>query len=189
MQTWEYHCSRTPDFKILGDAGWEFVALREGGECVFKRPAPKAVERFTREQTEHALKGAPPLCEVPRLLNPQLAALARRVGHTQMLIVCDRGFPAPLDLPLGTLDLSVTSDVPTIPQVLSALLPELPHDRVIVAGEMQQRSPERWAWHHAQRAPVEAHPHAMFKQIAKEALACVRTGDSTPYGNVIIVGG
>ncbi len=186
---WEYHRSSNPDLKVLGAEGWELVAHRPDGEFIFKRPLPPAAERFTREQTENALKGVAPLYDVPLLLNPNLAALARRIGHTQMLIVCDRGFPVPHSLPLGVVDLSVTSDVPTVPQVLAALLPELPHDRIIVASEMQQRSPDRFAWHSAQRAPVEAHPHLNFKQLAKEAVACIRTGDATPYANVIVVGG
>lgn len=185
---WEYQTQKKPDLAKLGRDGWELVAVLPDGDAIFKRPVP-AAERFTREQTAAVLKGAAPLCEAPRLLNPELAALARRIGHTQMLIVCDRGFPVPHGLPLGVIDLSVTSDVPTIPQVLGALLPELPHDRVIVAQEMAQRSPERFAWHKSQRSPVESHPHAHFKQLASEAAACVRTGDSTAYGNVIVVGG
>lgn len=144
---WEYYRAIDPDLNALGQAGWELVAQRANGECVFKRPAPLAVERFTLEQTANALAGATPLCEALRLLNPQLAALARRIGHTQLLLVCDRGFPVPANLPLGVIDLSVTSDVPTVPQVLGAMLSELPHDRIVVAREMQQASPERWAWH------------------------------------------
>ena len=186
---WDYFKTSNPDLAALGLAGWELIAHRPDGECIFKRPTATAGERFTREQTEHALSGAKAKCEAPRLLNPQLAALARRIGHTQMLLVCDRGFPVPHDLPLGVIDLSVTSNVPTVQNVLDAMLPELPHDRVIVAHEMQVASPERWAWHAAQHALVEAHGHQHFKQLAKEALACVRTGDATPYANVIVVGG
>ena len=189
MPRWEYFVSSQPDLKALGDSGWELTAIRHGGEHVFKRPLASESERFTREQTANALKGVKPLCEMPRLLNPQLAALARRIGHTQMLIVCDAGFPVPTNLPLGVIDLSVTADVPAIPQVLAALLPELPHDRIILAREMQECSPQRWAWHMSQNIPVEPHTHAAFKLLAEEAVACVRTGDCSPYGNVIVVGG
>ena len=188
MQTWEYHLSRTPDFNALGEDGWELIAVRDG-EHIFKRASPPAAERFTQEQRQAALKGAATAGEPPRLLNPLLASLARRIGHTQTMLVCDCGFPVPLNLPLGVVDLSVTSNVPTVTQVLGALLPELPHDRIIVAQEMQEKSPERWAWHKAHRSPLEAHPHRTFKQLASEALCCVRTGDSTPYGNVLVVGG
>lgn len=186
---WEYLLSKEPDWGNLGAEGWELVGVRPNGECVFKRAESPAAERFTDEQTARALKGTRPLCNAPRLLNPELAALARRVGHTQMLIVCDRGFPVPQGLPLGVLDLSVTADVPTVPQLLNALLPELPHDRIIVAREMREKSPKRFRWHRAQPAPVEVHPHQHFKHLTREAVACIRTGDATPYANIIIVGG
>ncbi|HEY3320939.1 MAG TPA: RbsD/FucU family protein [Planctomycetota bacterium] len=189
MTQWEYKGAKNPELATLGDEGWELVTVRPDGEYIFKRPAPPEMERYTREQTENALAGRSALCPIPRLLNPELAALARRVGHTQMLVVCDRGFPAPLGLPLGVFDVSVTSDVPTIPDVLGALLPELPHDRIIVAREMRQKSPDRFAWHKSQVTPVEIQLHAELKHLAHQAVACIRTGDSTPYGNVIIVGG
>ncbi|MEI6234102.1 MAG: RbsD/FucU family protein [Planctomycetota bacterium] len=196
MIQWEYTRCTAPDFSLLGREGWEWVTFY-AGEHVFKRPAPSATDRFTREQTERALLGASDTSSndkmrtlsTPHLLNPELAALSRRIGHTQMLLVCDAGFPAPFGLPLGTLDLSVSEDIPTVVQVLEALLLELPHDRMIIAAEMKLRSPERYAWHERHSSPIECHPHAEFKHIARDVVACIRTGDSTPYANTIIVGG
>ncbi len=188
MLEWEYTRSGAPDLNALGREGWELVAI-QNGEHLFKRPAPSAIDRFTREQTARALLGTRTSCAPPRVLNPELAALIRRIGHTQMLLVCDGGFPVPFGVPGGTLDLSVTADVPTVAQVLDAILPELPHDRVILASEMKECSPERYAWHEQQKSPIECHSHLRFKQFAREAVACVRTGDATPYANVIVVGG
>ena len=185
---WEYLLAKSPDWKNIGPDGWELVGIRDG-ECIFKRPVA-FMERFTAEQTERVKKGKhESFGEIPRVLNPELAALLRRIGHTQLLLVCDRGFPVPPALPCGVLDLSVTSDVPTIPEVLGAILPELPHDRIIVAREMRENSAKRFTWHKTQPSPVEVLPHAEFKHLAREALACVRTGDATPYANVLVVGG
>ena len=196
MIQWDYLRANAPDFNLLGQNGWEWIAL-QNGEHVFKRRAPAASERFTREQTERALRpdahlsGGTGVAEtpIPRVLNPELAALIRRVGHTQMLLICDRGFPVPLDLPWKTLDLSVTSDLPTVIQVLDAILPELPHDRIIMANEMRQSSTERFEWHQRQRSRMECCSHEVFKRLANEAVGCIRTGDATHYANVIIVGG
>ena len=112
---WEYRTEKTPDLEALGREGWELAAFKSTGEAVLKRPMP-AAERFTREQAEHVVKHGATLGKLPTLLNPQLAALVRQIGHTQMLIVCDRGFPLQRDLPLGVVDISVTSDVPTFPR-------------------------------------------------------------------------
>jgi D-ribose pyranase len=36
---------------------------------------------------------------------------------------------------------------------------------------------------------VEAVPHESFKELTREAVAIVRTGEFTPYANVILVAG
>jgi D-ribose pyranase len=185
---WQYR--RTlgePDLDQLGSEGWELVAIR-GEEWLFKRPAPDPTERFTLEQRTAALSATPARHpESRRLLNPQIASLIRQINHTQMLLIADRGFPVP-SLPL-VVDISLTADIPTIPQVLAAILPDLPADRMIVAQEQEQASPARWKEHQEGALPVEAVPHLEFKQLAQYATGCIRTGDSVPYANVLLVGG
>jgi D-ribose pyranase len=185
---WQYRrVSGQPELEALGAEGWELVAIR-GEEWLFKRPAPDPTERFTLEQRTAAL-GAPAAhaAEGRRLLNPQVAALIRQVNHTQMLLIADRGFPVP-SLPV-VIDISLTTDVPTIPQVLAAILPDLPADRLIVAEEQLAASPRRWQEHQEGPLPVEAVPHLEFKQLARYAVGCIRTGDAVPYANVLVVGG
>jgi D-ribose pyranase len=185
---WEYRIERgQPELEALGREGWELVALR-GDEWVFKRPEPDPSERFTLEQRDAALADVKAHRAVSRhLLNPEVAALVRRVNHTQLLLIADRGFPVP-PLP-HVIDLSLTSDIPTVPQVLAAVLPDLPADRLIVAEEQQAASAERWEEHHGGPRRVEAVPHLEFKRLARHAVGCIRTGDSVPYANVLVVGG
>lgn len=185
---WEYlHLTAAPDLAQLGKDGWELVALR-GEEWIFKRPEPDPAERFTLDQRDAALADVEAHRAVTRrLLNPEVAALVRRINHTQMLLIADRGFPIP-SLPYG-IDLSLTTDIPTIPQVLDAILPDLPADRLLLAAEQQAASPERWQAHQSGGLRVEAVPHLEFKRLARFAVGFIRTGDSAPYGNVLIVGG
>src|SRR5207248_1762465 len=139
---WQYQrISGEPDLDRLGSEGWELVAIR-GEEWILKRPAPDPAERFTLEQRTAALS-TPPAGHAPgrHLLNPQIAALIRQVNHTQMLLIADRGFPVPT-VPV-VVDVSLTADIPTILQVLAAILPDLPADRLIVAQEQQALSPNR----------------------------------------------
>lgn len=188
MTLWEY--LRTPDpedLAALGREGWELVAI-QGAEWVFKRPEPDAAERFTRDQRDAALADVAGHQAVTRhLLNPEVAALIRRVNHTQMLLLADRGFPLP---PLAhAVDLSLTADVPTIPQVLAAIAPDLPLDRLILAAEQREAAPERFAQHQAGPTRVEVVPHLAFKRLAAQAVGYIRTGDATPYANLLLVGG
>jgi D-ribose pyranase len=188
VHRWQYlRLSGEPDLDQLGAEGWELVAIR-GEEWLLKRPAPDPTERFTLEQRTAALASSPiPPWESRRLLNPHIASLIRQINHTQMLLVADRGFPVPA-LPL-IVDISLTTDIPTIPQVLAAILPDLPADRLIVAAEQQQLSPARWKEHQDGTLPVESVPHQEFKHLAQYATGCIRTGDSVPYANVLVVGG
>ena len=66
---------------------------------------------------------------------------------------------------------------------------DLPADRIIVAQEQHVLSPARWKEHQEGPLPVESVPHLEFKQLARHATGCVRTGDSVPYANVLLVGG
>jgi len=188
VDQWQYQrVSGEPDLDRLGAEGWELVAIR-GEEWILKRPAPDPAERFTREQRTAALSASPAGHSPARhLLNPQIAALIRQINHTQMLLIADRGFPVP-SLP-SVIDISLTADIPTIPQVLAAILPDLPADRLIVAQEQQALSSARWEEHQAGVLPVEALPHLEFKRLACHAAGCIRTGDSVPYANVLVVGG
>jgi len=185
---WEYlRWNGEPDLEGLGRDGWELVAIR-GEEWVFKRPEADPSERFTLEQRDAVLADTSGHQAVTRhLLNPEVAALIRRVNHTQMLLIADRGFPVPA-LPT-VIDLSLTADIPTIPQVLAAIRPDLPLDRLIVAEEQQVASPACWEENRSRGVHFEAVPHLAFKRMAKHAVGCIRTGDSTPYGNVLLVGG
>jgi D-ribose pyranase len=187
-EQWQYRrVTGEPDLDALGAEGWELVAIR-GEEWLFKRPAPEPAVRFTLEQRTAALAASSaPAAESRRLLNPQIAALIRQIHHTQMLLIADRGFPIP-PLP-HVVDISLTADIPTIPQVLAAILPDLPADRLIVAREQQSTSPARWQEHQHGPLPVEAVTHLEFKQLARYAIGCIRTGDAAPYANVLLVGG
>lgn len=204
------------DLRELGAAGWELAAVDRAGDVlqhVFKRPA--AVDptgRFTLEQREAffarqkagAADGGTgiPACHpshtstdknvcptASRLLNADLAALVRRVGHTQMLLIADMGFP----MPRGpeTIDLSLSAGVPTIPQVLAAIGSDFVFDRIIAAEEMVQASPARDAELRTLHPKVlhERPAHVEFKHLAGECRAAIRTGDAVPYANVIVVGG
>lgn len=187
-QRWEYRrVEGQADLVPLGADGWELVALR-GGEWIFKRPEPDPAERFTLDQREVALgEVTGPVTVTRRLLNPEVAALIRQVNHTQMLLIADRGFPVP-SLPT-VVDLSLVSDVPTIIQVLDAILPDLPLDRLILAEEAREASPARCTEYEARAPRVEQVSHLELKRLARHAVGCIRTGDSAAYSNVLLVGG
>jgi D-ribose pyranase len=123
------------------------------------------------------------------ILNPALSHLLARTGHTDYFTVCDRGFPVPVGP--ERIDLALTDDMPTVLDVLRAVLAEWSADRVLITTEMGDISPGRVA---ALRdligdIPLERVSHLELKRLARSARATVRTGDTVPYANIIVVSG
>ena len=78
------------------------------------------------------------------ILNPQFNALLSRVRHTNTLVIADRGFPFwPM---IGTVDISVVDDLPTVLQVLKAIRPNFQIGKAWMAQEfLRANSPKTCA--------------------------------------------
>jgi len=123
------------------------------------------------------------------ILHPALGHLLSSTGHTDYFTVCDRGFPVP-DGP-ERIDLALVDGIPTVLDVLRAVHAEWVIDRVLITEEMEQVSPDRVAEIRAALGdvPVQVITHLELKRLAPEGKATVRTGDTVPYANVILVSG
>jgi len=123
------------------------------------------------------------------ILNPALSYLLASTGHTDYITICDRGFPVP-ETP-ERIDLALTDGIPTVLDVLRAVVAEWSADRVLITHEMEEISPGRLAEMKdlLGGVPLERVSHARFKQLARDARATVRTGDAVPYANIILVSG
>jgi D-ribose pyranase len=123
------------------------------------------------------------------ILNPALSHLLARTGHTDYFTICDSGFPVP-DGP-ERIDLALIDNIPTVLDVLAAIAREWKIDRVVFAAEMEEISPQRVAEMRAllPDVPFETISHLDFKHLGATGKATVRTGDTVPYANIIIVSG
>ncbi|TBL75108.1 D-ribose pyranase [Paenibacillus thalictri] len=123
------------------------------------------------------------------ILHPALNRILAETGHTDILTVCDRGFPVPAGP--ERLDLALVDGIPTVVDVLRAVHSEFVIDRIIVTDEMIEASPERYAELQTLFPDVRlvAVSHQRFKEICPESRAVIRTGDVVPYANVMIVSG
>ncbi len=121
------------------------------------------------------------------ILNPAILSLVSRVRHTNTLVIADRGFP--FWPQIETVDISLVDDVPTVLQVLKALLPNFKAGRAWMAEEFLSHNSEEQAA--AVRnvlgaIPLELLPHVDFKLGVPRAIGLIRTGDATPYANIIL---
>jgi D-ribose pyranase len=123
------------------------------------------------------------------ILNQPISAVIAGLGHMDTLVIADAGLPIPPET--QRIDLALTEGIPTFLDTLRVVLTEIQVERAIVAEEMLEVSP------HVYEAtkellgdvPVETMPHLMFKEQTRSARAVVRTGEFTPYANVILVSG
>lgn len=123
------------------------------------------------------------------LLNQPLSAVIAGLGHLDTLVVADAGLPIPPET--QRIDLAVTRGVPGFFDTLAAVLSEMAVERAIVASEMAAVSPHVYARLREALGdvPIDQVPHTQFKEATRTARAVVRTGECTPYANVILVAG
>jgi D-ribose pyranase len=125
------------------------------------------------------------------ILNPTLLEVMARLGHTDTLVIADAGLPIPPEV--QRIDLALVPGVPGFLETLRAVLAELPVERATIASEMETRSPVLYKAVTALFAeggiPWESVLHEQFKLSTRKAGAVVRTGEVTPYANVILHAG
>ena len=118
------------------------------------------------------------------LLHPELLAAIGELGHTDEFIVCDGGYPIPDGLP--RIDLAYRPGMPPFLDVLEAIMEEVVAEGAVIAAEA---SPEVAASIEELVGNAERLPHDELKDRGYGARFAVRTGEFTPYSNVIVVSG
>ena len=122
-------------------------------------------------------------------LNQPLSAVIAGMGHGDMLVIGDCGLPIPQEV--LRIDLALTAGVPSFLQTLAVVQQELQVESVLIASEMEKVSPELYGKLTAmvKDSTVDVVSHEKFKELTKQAVAVVRTGECTPYANIILCSG
>ncbi|GAA5165601.1 D-ribose pyranase [Ornithinimicrobium tianjinense] len=122
------------------------------------------------------------------ILNVDLAARCARLGHTDLVCVADCGLPVPADVPI--VDLAVVQGLPSFADVLTALLDELVVEHHVVAEEIDGQPAAAVLRAAAERlGPREVVSHQQLKALVADCAFVVRTGEATPYANVLLRSG
>jgi D-ribose pyranase len=130
------------------------------------------------------------------ILNPELARLVASLGHGDAVVVADAGLPIPAGV--GRIDLAFAPGQPAFLEVLDALLSEMEVERAILAAELRTEAPAAFrekvqarllTLPKVRERGVEFVPHEELKRLTGTARAVVRTGEFTPYANVILLAG
>lgn len=120
------------------------------------------------------------------ILNAQLASAIARLRHKDLFAISDCGLPVPPGVEV--IDLALVFGVPRFEEALRALRPHVVLEEGVMAREAQGTQAERWV-SDILDVPLSYIPHNNqkgFKAYVKEARFVLRTGETTPYANVIL---
>ena len=139
------------------------------------------------------------------ILNTELLRVVSDMGHGNMLYIVDRGFPFPVHDLTKKIDLAVGRNIPRFLDVVKVVLEDLEIEEAIIAEETEKISPSVYkdliailekVKNKGNPIKITKIPHEEFKhmglrgaQEGKEVKAIVRTGEFTPYSNIILVSG
>ncbi len=128
-----------------------------------------------------------------RLLNSELSYEIAKLGHTDHICVGDAGLPIPSGV--KRIDLAIEKNLPTFLGTLDVILDEMQIEEVIIATETKEVSPKLYEEitlmlnSKFEGVSINFVSHEEFKGITKESKTVVRTGECTPYANIILKSG
>ncbi|WP_313542450.1 D-ribose pyranase [Leifsonia aquatica] len=124
------------------------------------------------------------------ILNAELSGALATLGHTDLLLVVDAGFPIPRDA--HRIDLAIAENLPDLRTVLGLIADELVVEGVVRAEDVVSNNPrlDDWLGDRFAGAEFNTRSHAdMLGAVAAQAKVIVRTGAFEPWGNIGLVCG
>ncbi|MGL4858876.1 MAG: D-ribose pyranase [Enterobacteriaceae bacterium] len=131
------------------------------------------------------------------VLQARLSALIASLGHTDQLAVADAGLPVPAST--ERLDLALTRGIPSFMQVVETIASEMQIEGVIMAREIKEANPDvheqimkqitQWQQQQGNSIQITYVSHERFKTQTADCRAVVRSGECTPYANIILCSG
>ena len=121
------------------------------------------------------------------ILNRELAGIFAKLGHTDQIVIADCGLPIPDGV--TCIDLSLKIGEPSFLDVLYTVLEDLAVEKALAAQEIRDANPAVLEQMNAHLPDIEFVSHEQFKELSKKAKAIIRTGEATPYANVILQSG
>ena len=124
------------------------------------------------------------------ILNADISRVLSYMGHTDTLAVGDCGLPIPEET--ERIDLALKQGVPSFMEVLREVAKEMKIEKVTLAEEIREKNPRIQAEilelvkEMDNPCEVVYVSHAELKTQTKACKAVIRTGEITPYANIIL---
>ncbi|MGH2075852.1 D-ribose pyranase [Aerococcus urinaeequi] len=120
------------------------------------------------------------------ILNSEISKLLSDLGHTDQITIADAGLPVPDGV--KKIDLALKLGTPTFIEVLEEVLMDMAVEKVILAEEIKVDNESQLdaIQQLVEIDEVEFVSHEAFKKQTAKSKAIIRTGEATPFSNIIL---
>lgn len=125
------------------------------------------------------------------ILNSDISRVLSYMGHTDTICIGDCGLPIPDEV--ERIDLALTFGEPGFMRTLEIVTGDMKVEKIVLAEEIKEQNPKVLeqveALFAGQAVEVEFVSHAVLKERTHDCKAVIRTGETTPYANIILQSG
>ncbi|MBU3101527.1 MULTISPECIES: D-ribose pyranase [Clostridium] len=123
------------------------------------------------------------------ILNGEISSVVAKMGHKDLIAIGDCGLPIPDKT--KRIDIALSKGIPSFIETLKNVLLELQVEEVILASEIEENNPKVFEEIKKQFKNVKFTfiTHEELKIMLNECKAVIRTGEQTPYANIILKSG
>lgn len=122
------------------------------------------------------------------ILNSHIAKILADLGHTDTICIADCGLPVPAEVP--KIDLALTFGVPSFEDVLRLLQQHMQVEAIHIAEPMGTQNPHNYKvvqeLYSQNRYEWITTSHEALKEATRSCKCIIRTGEITPYANIIL---
>ena len=125
------------------------------------------------------------------ILNSEISRVLSYMGHTDLIAIGDCGLPIPDTV--ERIDLALKFGVPTFMETLETVVADMKVEKIVLAEEIKTQNPkvlgEIETLFAGQNIEVEYVSHVELKALTGSCKAVIRTGETTPYANIVLQSG
>ena len=120
------------------------------------------------------------------ILNSDISRVLSYMRHTDTICIRDCGLPCPDETEL--IDISLEKGVPDFVRVLKAVVNDMSVEKIFLAEEIRVKNPAVLKEIQTLLPGVRTDfmPHEEFKKKLLSCRAVVRSGEASPYANIIL---
>ena len=125
------------------------------------------------------------------ILNSDISRVLSYLGHTDCICIGDCGLPIPDEV--ERIDLALAFGEPTFIRTLEIVAQDMKIEKIVLAEEIKTQNPKVLGQIEAlfagQNVEVEYVTHVELKEQTHYCKCVIRTGETTPYANIILQAG